>query len=52
MAMQSSIVEAIVTEIVPRIAAESDCMEATNVRLEDAALELKVIQAGEQILPG
>jgi hypothetical protein len=32
--------------------AESDFIEATNVRLEDAALELEVIQAGEQILPG
>jgi hypothetical protein len=32
--------------------AESSFIEATNVRLEDAALELGVIQPGEQILPG
>lgn len=32
--------------------AETDFIEATNVRLEDAALELGVIQPGEQILPG
>lgn len=32
--------------------AESDFIEATHVRLDDAALELEVIQAGEQILPG
>lgn len=32
--------------------AESTFIEATHVRLEDAALELDVIQAGEQILPG
>jgi hypothetical protein len=32
--------------------AETDFIEATNVRLEDAALELGVIQPGEKILPG
>ena len=32
--------------------AESTFIEATNVRLEDAALELGVIQPGEQIVPG
>jgi hypothetical protein len=100
MAMESSIVEAIVAEMAPRIAAhkrralyesnvfararrealrrhgmilrktrpgsrreqelgryyavneESDCIEKTHVRLSDAALELEVIQAGEQITPG
>lgn len=100
MAMESSIVEAIVAEMAPQIAArerralyesnvfararrealrrhgmilrktrpgsrreqelgrfyavnaESTLIEATNVRLEDAAVELEVIQAGEQIIPG
>lgn len=32
--------------------AESTFIEATHVRLEDAALELEVISPGEQILPG
>jgi hypothetical protein len=32
--------------------AESTFIEATHVRLEDAALELEVIEPGEQILPG
>ena len=32
--------------------AESTFIEATHVRLEDAALELEVIAPGEQILPG
>lgn len=32
--------------------AESTFIEATHVRLEDAAVELGVIQPGEQILPG
>jgi hypothetical protein len=31
--------------------AESTFIEATHVRLEDAALELDVIQPGEQIIP-
>jgi hypothetical protein len=31
---------------------ESDFIEATHVRLEDAAVELGVIQPGEKILPG
>ena len=32
--------------------AESDFIEATHVDLADAALELEVIQPGEQIAPG
>ena len=32
--------------------AESTFIEATHVRLEDAALELGVIEPGEKILPG
>lgn len=32
--------------------AESTFIEATHVRLEDAALDLEVIQPGQQILPG
>jgi hypothetical protein len=32
--------------------AESTFIEATHVRLDDAALELEVIQAGEQITAG
>lgn len=32
--------------------AESTSIEATDVQLEDAALELEVIQAGEQIILG
>ena len=32
--------------------AESTFIEATHVRLEDAALELEVLQPGEKILPG
>ena len=31
---------------------ESDFIEATHVELADAALELEVIQPGEQIVPG
>jgi hypothetical protein len=34
------------------INAESDFIEATHVKLSDAALELEVIQPGEQIVPG